>query len=174
MFVYEEILLILGLSMDGFAASVCLGIELGRRRAGPVVLTITGFHVGMLLMGFLLGAGVRGVWEGVFPRVAAALLILLGLNMLRTARQEETVKDGGWLSMAALAFATSIDAMTVGMALALMGASALRGACMTAVVMGILSLFGALFGIKVGEKHRMIARIAGGVVLIGLGLRMFF
>lgn len=170
---WEELLLILGLSMDGFAASVCLGIELGRGRLAPVVLFITAFHVGMLLAGYALGTGVRGVLDGVFPWIGGLLLALLGGNMLRTAGREEEKSAGGTLlSVAALAFATSVDAMTVGVALALSGASAGRAGALTALVMGSLSLLGAAFGGRIGERCRKGARLAGGAILTLLGLRM--
>lgn len=169
----EELLLILGLSMDGFAASVCLGIELGRSRVPPVVLAITACHVGMLLMGYLVGSGVRGVMEGIFLWIAAALLSLLGIHMLRAADREEPRRGGETLSIAALAFATSIDAVTVGVALALMGTSALLAAGMTAAVMGTLSLSGALLGGRIGKKYRLAARAAGGAILMLLGIKLF-
>lgn len=173
MLFWEELALILGLSMDGFAASVCMGIELGRRGLVRTVLFITGFHVAMLLAGYALGAGVRGVLAGVFPWIGGLILALLGANLLRTAGREEEKSAGGTLlSAAALAFATSVDAMTVGVALALSGAAACEAGMMTALVMGALSLLGAAFGGRIGRRFRRGARLAGGAILTLLGLRM--
>jgi len=173
MLFWEELALILGLSMDGFAASVCLGIDHGRRRLAPVVLFITGFHVGMLLAGYVLGAGVRGALDGVIPWIGGLLLAALGVNMLRTAgRGEEKSAGGTALSIAAPALATSVDAMTVGVALALSGASAGQAGALTALVMGSLSVIGAAFGGHIGERFRKGARLAGGAILAMLGLRM--
>ena len=55
--ILEQLLLVLGLSMDGFAASVCMGMAAGPRRIGPIVAIMSGFHVGMLLLGYAVGAG---------------------------------------------------------------------------------------------------------------------
>ena len=170
---WEELLLILGLSMDGFAASVCLGMELGRRRLAPIVLMITGFHVGMLLIGFAVGTGVRGLPSDLFPWIAGLMLTALGGNMLRQAGREEPQRSrDALLSIAGLSIATSLDAMTVGVALALMGASPVRAGGLTALVMGTLSLAGAGFGGRIGEGHRRGARLAGGMILAVLGLRL--
>jgi len=173
MFFVEELLLIFGLSMDGFAASVCLGIQFGRRGIVPIVLLISGFHVGMLLIGFALGAGARGLMSSVFPWLAGLMLTLLGANMLRTAGREESGSGGSAvLAAAGSAFATSLDAMTVGAAFALMEASARQAGGLTALVMGTLSLLGAALGGRIGEKYRRGARTAGGAILTVLGLRM--
>ncbi len=168
----EELLLILGLSMDGFAASVCLGAARDRRGLAPVVLCVTGFHVGMLLAGWVLGAGVRGLCAAALPWAAGLILLFLGAEMLRTADREEAARPGGTpLSLAAPALATSVDALTVGAALALTEAAPLPAAGLTAAVMGALSLAGAALGGRVGQKHRRAARLAGGAILAALGFK---
>ena len=165
----EELLLILGLSMDGFAASVCLGMERERRGLVSVVLCVTGFHVGMLLAGWVLGAGVRGICAAALPWAAGLILLLLGVRMLRTADREEDARPG--LSPAIPALATSVDALTVGAALALTEAAPGPAAGLTAAVMGSLSLVGAALGGRVGRKYRRAARLAGGAILAALGLK---
>lgn len=173
MLVWEELLLILGLSMDGFAASVCLGMELGRRWAAPIALMIGGFHTALLLAGLALGTGVRGLMREALPWVGGLMLLLLGANMLRTSGREEARRGGSaLLSIAGLSLATSLDAMTVGAALALMGASARRAGLLTALVTGSLSLLGAALGGCISRKYRRAARAAGGAILTMMGLRL--
>ena len=169
---WEELLLIFGLSMDGFAASVCLGMELGRKKYPPIILSISGCHISLLLLGYALGAGVSGLLDGVFPWISGVILGLLGLNMLRSAGEEAPKpRGGGVLSIGALAFATSIDAMTVGVALALMEVPGWHAALYTALVMGTLSFIGAFLGGRLGAKYRFGARLSGGGILTLLGLK---
>ncbi len=177
--ILEQVLLVLGLSMDGFAASVCMGMAAGegghkRRDKYRIVALVSGCHVGMVLLGRGLGEGLCH-WLGVYyPWITAALLLGLGANMLRTAAEEENYDRGLDLStMATLSLATSLDALTVGVAFAMMGVPALRVGGLTAAVMGGLSMAGACLGSSVGRRHRKTARVAGGLILCLLGLRLF-
>lgn len=175
--IWEELLLVLGLSMDGFAASVCMGIALGPESRGRyrIVALVSGCHAAMVVLGCWLGMGLQG-WIGTaWPWVAAALLLALGANMLRTAGREENCKAGltpG--AMAALSLATSLDAFTVGVAFSLMEVPMLRAGGLTLLVMGALSILGAWFGGSVGKRHRKTARLAGGLILCILGFRLFW
>ena len=162
--------------MDGFAASVCMGMTVDRRRIWPIVCIMSGFHVGMLLTGYLVGAALPDRLAAAYPWAAAVLLAGVGVGMLREAwrpedepcaRQGNTVKN-----IAALSLATSIDAMTVGVTFAVMEVPALRAGGLVAVVMGSLSTFGAGFGSRVGQNRRRAARTAGGVILCLLGLKL--
>lgn len=174
MYIPEQLLLVLGLSMDGFAAAVCMGIAADRsRKIGPIAAFVCGFHVGMVLLGCLIGAGFRR-WMGlVYPWAAGGLLLLLGVQTLRTAGDDAPPEGGLTLGrMAALSAATSIDALTVGVTFSWMGVSLLRAGCMTAAVMGSLALLGAALGSRVGAEHRKRARRAGGLILCILGIRM--
>lgn len=172
---WEELLLVLGLSMDGFAASVCMGMGLGAERRGRyrIVALVSGCHAAMVVLGCWLGMGLQRWIETAYPWVAAALLLALGANMLRTAGREETCNAGltpG--AMAALSLATSLDAFTVGVAFSLMEVPVLRAGAMTALVMGLLSILGAWFGGGLGKRHRKTARLAGGFILCILGFRL--
>lgn len=164
--------------MDGFAASVCMGMAAGegirgRRDKYLIVALVSGCHVGMVLFGCGLGVGFRRWMEEFYPWLAAALLLGLGANMLRTAGEERVCGQGiGIGAMVTLSLATSLDALTVGVAFSLMEVSALRAGCLTAVVMSTLSLLGAYFGSTVGQEHRKTARLAGGLILCVLGLRL--
>ena len=174
MHILEQLLLVLGLSMDGFAASVCMGMAAGPRRIGPIVAIMSGFHVGMLLLGYAVGAGLPDSLTAMYPWAAGLLLAAMGARMLRQAREPEEAPRGGQTagSIAALSLATSIDAMTVGVAFAMMEVPAVRAGAMVAVVMGTLSTVGASFGSRVGQNRRRAARTAGGAILCLLGLKM--
>lgn len=168
MHILEQFLLVLGLAMDGFAASVCMGMAAGRR-IWPIVGLVSGFHVVMLLTGYALGASLPDSLAAVYPWAAAVILAAMGANMIRTAGREESCGRSDLGSMAALSLATSVDAMTVGAAFALMQVHpALAGGLMGAVML-TLSMVGSLFGSRIGRNRRRAARTAGGVILCLLG-----
>ncbi len=171
--ILEQFLLVLGLAMDGFAASVCMGMAAGRR-VWPIVCLVSGFHVVMLLTGCGLGASLPDSLAAAYPWAAAALLLGMGANMIRQARQPETepCAKTQLAGMAALALATSLDAMTVGVAFALLGVSPWFAGGLMGVVMVTLSLVGSLFGSRVGRGRRRAARTAGGVILCLLGVKL--
>lgn len=173
--IWEELLLVLGLSMDGFAVSVSMGLAPesgGRWRA---VALVAGCHGAMVMLGCWLGQGLQTWIRGAWPWVGAALLLALGGNMLRTAGREETCAPGiATGGMAVLALATSVDAFTVGVAFAFMGVAALGAGAMTLLVMGALSMAGVRLGGAVSRRHRKTARLAGGWILCILGFRLFW
>lgn len=171
--ILEQLLLVLGLAMDGFAASVCMGMAAGRR-IWPIVCLVSGFHVAMLLTGYGLGASLPDSLAAAYPWAAALLLAGMGANMIREAREPEREPCAGTrlLSMAALALATSLDAMTVGVAFALLEVSPWFAGGLMGAVMVTLSLVGSLFGSHVGRKRRRAARTAGGGILCLLGLKL--
>ena len=176
LYIPEQLLLVFGLSMDGFAAAVCMGMAAGgsrRKKICPIAALLSGFHVGMVLLGFVIGTGFCRRMGLIYPFAAGGLLLVLGIHMLRTAGEDIALTRGLTAgSMAALSAATSIDALTVGVSFALMGVSPLWAGGMTAVVMGALALLGAAFGSGIGAKHRKRARQTGGLILCILGLRM--
>ena len=84
MHILEQLLLVVGLAMDGFAASVCMGMAAGRR-VWPIVGLVSGFHVVMLLSGYALGASLPDRLAAAYPWAAAVILAAMGANMRRTA-----------------------------------------------------------------------------------------
>ncbi len=173
MHILEQFLLVLGLAMDGFTASVCMGMAAGRR-VWPIVALESGCHVAMLLTGYALGASLPDSLAAAYPWAAALILTGMGANMVRLARApEEACAGSGLGSMAALALATSVDAMTVGAAFALMEASVWVAGGLMGAVMVTLSAVGSLCGSRVGLARRRAARTAGGVILCLLGLKVF-
>ncbi len=174
MHILEQFLLVLGLSMDGFAASVCMGMASGKRKIGPIVGIMSGFHVSMLLAGYGLGASLPDRLAAVYPWAAGLLLGGMGANMIREALgpEEALCQRTGPGAIAALSLATSIDAMTVGVTFAMMEVPPLRAGAMVAAVMGTLSLCGAAFGSRVGQSRRRAARTAGGAILCLLGVKL--
>ena len=126
----------------------------------------------MLLAGYALGASLPDSLAAAYPWVAAVILTAMGANMIRTAGEEECGGGRDLASMAALSLATSVDAMTVGAAFALMGVRPALAGGLMGTVMVTLSLVGSLFGSRIGRARRRAARTAGGAILCLLGLKL--
>lgn len=180
----ELLLLGVGLSMDAFAVSVCKGLAMKRSsvKAGLTCgIWFGGFQALMPLIGFFLGSMFAEAIQSVDHWVAFGLLVLIGVNMLREAFSPE--EDGGCTecadadlsvkSMFVMAVATSIDALAVGISLAMAGDVAIFAAVgIIGVCTFILSAIGVRVGSVFGSRFEQKAQIAGGVILVILGVKI--
>ena len=174
---FPELLLIaVGLSMDAFAVSICKGLsikKLGARHAALVGLYFGGFQALMPLIGWALGYRFEHIIESVDHWIAFALLTIIGLSMIREANKAEELNDDlGFKTMVLLAVATSIDALAVGVTFAFLQVRILPAASLIGVTTFLISAAGVYIGHVFGLKYRAKAEIAGGVILIGIGLKI--
>ena len=178
----ELLLLAVGLSMDAFAVSVCKGLSL-RRATFKAELTcgvwFGGFQALMPLIGFFLGTLFATAIQAVDHWIAFGLLAIIGVNMLKEARSGEEeccCENGADLSvktMLVMAVATSIDELTVGISLAMVGnVNILSAVTLIGICTCILSMLGVKIGNVFGSRFEAKAEIAGGVILIALGLKI--
>ena len=172
----ELLLIAVGLSMDAFAVSVCKGLSLQRlkpRHAALVGLYFGGFQALMPMLGWALGARFEHVIQSVDHWIAFFLLAVIGAGMIREARQQEELNDDlGFKTMLLLAVATSIDALAVGVTFAFLQVRILPAASLIGVTTFALSALGVYIGHVFGLKYKAKAEIAGGVILIGIGLKI--
>lgn len=174
----ELTLLAVGLSMDAFAVSICKGLAMDRvtpGRAAVVGLWFGGFQGLMPLVGWVLGSRFAAYITAVDHWIAFALLVILGLNMLREAwKGEEEQADAslGWKIMLAMAVATSIDALAVGITFAFLQVSILPAVATIGLITFALSFAGVVVGNRFGTRFQKKAEIAGGVVLVLIGLKI--
>lgn len=176
----ELLLLAVGLSMDAFAVSVCKGLSI--KHPGPRAGLICGgwfggFQALMPTVGFFLGTLFAGAIEAFDHWVAFGLLALIGANMLREAlgkgEPEEADGDLSAKTMFLLAVATSIDALAVGISLAMAGnVNIVTAAVLIGLVTFALSAFGVKVGSVFGSRYEKKAQIAGGIILILLGVKI--
>ena len=174
---FPELLLIaVGLSMDAFAVSICKGLsikKLGARHAALVGLYFGGFQALMPLIGWALGYRFEHIIESVDHWIAFALLTIIGLSMIREANNAEELNDDlGFKTMVLLAVATSIDALAVGVTFAFLQVRILPAASLIGVTTFLISAVGVYIGHVFGLRYRAKAEIAGGVILIGIGLKI--
>lgn len=178
--IISVILLGVGLAMDAFAVSICKGLSVGEVK--PKHLITAGlwfglFQAGMPVIGYLIGDRLHGYIEQVDHWVAFILLASIGVNMLKEAfsGKEEKPADAsfGVKTMLVMAVATSIDALVVGVALAMEEETNIwLSAAVIGVITFALSAAGVKLGSVFGKKYEKKARIAGGIILILIGLKV--
>ncbi len=168
-----------GLSMDAFAVSVCKGLAMGKikvRHMLTVGVWFGGFQALMPLLGYLLGSTLSGVVAEFDHWIACALLSIIGGNMIREAldREEEAPQDPSVTpgSMLMPAVATSIDALAVGVTFAFLDVPVGLAVGVIGVVAFAFSAAGVKLGSVFGAKYKSGAEIAGGIVLILLGIKI--
>ncbi len=181
MSVFEVLLLALGLSMDAFAVSVCKGLSVkkaGLRECAICGSWFGGFQAVMPVAGFFLGAAFLDKIQAVDHWVAFGLLAVVGINMLKEAMDQKAApeEENGDLSakeMLLLAVATSIDALAVGISLAMVGSvNIVTSAILIGAVTFGLSALGVKLGNHFGNRFQKKAQITGGIILILLGTKI--
>lgn len=166
------------LSMDAFAVSVCKGLSM-KKICFKNMCIVGGwfglFQAAMPTLGYLLGKTFADVVNSVAHWVAFALLALIGLNMVREAISGEDEESDCSLAVKAmlpLAIATSIDAFAVGVSFAMLNVNIAAAVIFIGVVTFTLSAIGVKAGSVIGTKFNSRAQIAGGIVLVLLGLKI--
>ena len=170
-----------GLSMDAFAVSICKGLSMRRADWKGMALCgawFGGFQALMPLIGYLLGSLFAEAISAIDHWIAFGLLALIGVNMIREAfgEEEECCDDNADLSvktMFTLAVATSIDALAVGISLAMVGnVNIFAAVSLIGVTTFLLSAVGVKVGSVFGSRFEKKAEIVGGIILILLGLNI--
>ena len=176
MSLFELLLIAVGLSMDAFAVSICKGLSLRGLRPGHAVLVgayFGGFQALMPLLGWLLGFRFERFITSVDHWIAFGLLSIIGLSMIRESKKTEELSDDlGLRTMMLLAVATSIDALAVGITFAFLSVRILPAAGLIGVTTFLLSALGVYIGHIFGLRYKSKAEIAGGVILIFIGLKI--
>ena len=175
----DLLLLALGLSMDAFAVSICKGLSMKKATLRASVTCgawFGGFQALMPLLGFALASLFADAIKDFDHWVAFGLLAVIGINMLKEAfsKEEEGCNDDMcFKTMLFLAIATSIDAMAVGISLAMAGdVNIVLAVVLIGVITFVMSAVGVKLGNAVGSRFEKKAQIAGGVILIGLGIKI--
>ena len=178
---FELMMLAIGLSMDAFAVSICKGLSMkkaGIKEGAICGVWFGGFQALMPVIGFFLGTLFAKQIEAFDHWVAFALLVLIGGNMLKEAFSkcdccEEHDADLSVKTMFVMAIATSIDALAVGISLAMAGNVNIWIAM---ALIGVVTFGMCTAGVKIGNifgsRYEKKAEAAGGIILILLGLKI--
>lgn len=176
---YIEILIIaVSLAMDAFAVSISKGLTLKKFQISKALLAgaFFGIFQGLMpLIGYLVGSTFAEYVTAFAHWIAFGILAFVGGNMIKESFGEEEVDgDFSFKTMFMLAIATSIDALSVGVSFSMqeLCTHILIIVLIIGVVTFIISGLGVLLGSTVGNKFKKPAEIAGGVILILIGLKI--
>jgi len=176
-----DILLIgVGLSMDAFAVSICKGLAMRRihwGHAAIIALFFGGFQALMPFLGWAAGLGFRGLIEAYDHWIAFGLLSFIGGKFLYDALKADEaceVCDSALnlKELFMLAVATSIDALAVGVTLAFLKVNVAEACTLIGATTFLISFGGVAVGNFFGARFQKKAEIAGGVILILIGVKI--
>lgn len=177
----ELLLIAVGLSMDAFAVAVCKGLAMPKlqiRNAVIIAFFFGGFQAFMPWLGWLLGSRFQEYIVDFDHWIAFCLLAFIGGQMIWESRKEkrEVMEQEDALRLRQLfllAVATSIDALAVGITFALLpGTNIGMSVLLIGMTTFLLSIAGVFVGFCFGSRYEKKAQIAGGMILIVLGIKI--
>ena len=174
----ELFLIAVGLSMDAFAVSVCKGLSLGKIKMKHMVIAgawFGGFQALMPTVGYFFGSLFTTFITSYSHWIAFGLLTFIGGSMIKEAmdKDEEEVDASMTVkAMLILAIATSIDALAAGVSFAFMRVDIFWAVIFIGCVTFVLSAAGVKVGSVFGTKYKSRAELAGGIVLIAIGVKI--
>ncbi|QEY34008.1 manganese efflux pump [Caproiciproducens galactitolivorans] len=181
----------LGLSMDAFAVSITNGAT--NHRAKPVVtfklavklaLSFGFFQAFMPMLGWLIGKAGESIINAVDHWIALLLLSYLGIKMIiesnKNGSDEECPlqADIHFRTLMILSVATSIDALVTGVLLpSAVGASTVTAMLLSVGIIGLITFCLCFIGVYIGKNFGRLlstkAELFGGIVLTGIGIKIF-
>ena len=178
----ELFLLGVGLSMDAFAVSVCKGLamnKVNKKQAVMIGLYFGGFQALMPLIGWFLGVRFQKYITSVDHWIAFGLLVFIGGKMILEAVRDSEVQEIGekdlpldHKEMFVLAVATSIAALAVGITFAFLDTPIIEAIAIIGCTTFLLSILGVVVGNFFGTRYKKKAEIAGGIILVLIGLKI--
>jgi manganese efflux pump family protein len=184
MSVLEVIIVSIGLSLDAFTVTVCTGATqpyLKKRMDFIVGLAFGGIQAIMLTIGMMITKfPVSSIYSETFKSInqwfSAIIFIFLGLKMIKNAMTIKSINEQresfNYRNIFSLAFATSMDALVLGIGFALMRTETIIDMFIIFVITGISSIIGLRVGYRVGDKYRVAVNIFGSVILLIMGIKM--
>jgi len=169
------LLLALALAMDAFAVALTQGCRFRPSLRGglAIALTFGVFQALMPLAGWVIGAVALIYVEAVDHWIAFGLLTFLGVRMLGGhVGEEEAARALTGRSLLIAGVATSIDALAAGITLPTLGVSPWLAVALIGIVTFVMSGAGVLLGRRAGDHLGEWAERAGGIILIGLGVKI--
>jgi Predicted membrane protein len=176
----ELVLMAISLAMDAFAVSICNGLAMRRvtvKKALTFGIYFGVFQALMPFLGYTLGIQFAGLIEAFDHWIAVVLLAFIGGKMVESslAKDEGAPADEPELSlrtMLPLAIATSIDALAMGVTLAVIGADIVPAVSLIGLITLLLSSAGVYIGHRFGLRFKSKAELLGGVTLILIGVKI--
>ena len=174
----DLIVIAVALAMDAVAVSLAQGLQLRRPswRDALLIAGMFGLFQGLMpVLGWVLSFWFAGAVTAVTPWLAFGLLAVIGAHMIKESFEEAEHTAGAVVTVRTvlpLAIATSIDAAAVGVTFAFLDVDVASAGVLIGVVTLVLSLGAVFLGARVGERLGRWATLAGGLILIAIGLRI--
>jgi len=181
--IVELFLIAVGLSMDAFAVSICKGLnmrKLNYKHTFIIAAFFGGFQGLMPLIGWILGKQFEQYITDFDHWIAFILLGFIGGQMIYESLKKDNEKcdideNLDIKGLFILAIATSIDALAVGITLALIpNTNILTSITLIGIITFVLSIIGVFIGNKFGARFKSKAEFAGGLILILIGTKILF
>lgn len=178
MSLFEILVIAIGVSMDAFAVAICKGLSVSKLRPSHALKTglwFGGFQALMPLIGYFAGVRFADVVSSVDHWIAFILLGFIGANMIKESfsREEENHdSDFSFKTMLAMAVATSIDALAVGVSFAFLRVSIWMAVLIIGLMTALFSIAGVRIGNAFGSRYKSLAELVGGVILLLMGIKI--
>jgi manganese efflux pump family protein len=172
------VILGIGLSFDTFAVSVSCGLIENRIRflqATRIAIIFAIFQALMPVLGWFLGLSIKNYIVQIDHWIAFSLLSLIGIKMIYESisdKAEKNINPRDIKVILMFAIATTIDALAVGITFAFLNVKLIRAALIIGIITYIVSMLGILFGKKAGKHFGNKIEIAGGIILIAIGVKI--
>lgn len=185
MSLFSQFILALGMSADAFAAAVAKGAQCPKPTPRNIIQTACIFGVVEMitpLLGWSLGRVAEPLIAAYDHWVSFVLLGGLGVKMIyenlfaapeadfRQPETENTTQKYRFIALIITAFATSVDSMIVGVSLAFLDVDIWLTALLIGAVTAIMAAIGVKLGHILGQKAGRFAGVAGGILLMGMGI----
>jgi putative Mn2+ efflux pump MntP len=168
-----------GVAMDAFAVSIASGLTIKHptiNNALKIAIFFGFFQAVMSLIGWLAGLSLRDFISGVNHWIAFGLLSLIGCKMIydsvKIKSSEEEINPLNVYVLLVLSVATSIDALVVGVSFAFLKIFIVTPIVVIGIVTFLLSFLGVFVGDRSGQFFENKIKIVGGLILIGIGIRI--
>ncbi len=176
---FSIILIALGLSIDSFAVSISCGLEAKILKFSNIIKTALIFGIfqsGMTIIGWAVGSSFKKIITGMDQWIAFVLLAIIGIKMIYESQKQGMGKKKqdsfSYSALIILGIATSIDALAVGIGFAFLDVKIVSAALIIGAATVLLSSVGLIIGNKIGHLFEKGIQIFGGIVLIGIGIKI--
>jgi putative Mn2+ efflux pump MntP len=175
----EIFLIALGMAADAFAVSVSAG-STGTMQNSRSMFRLS-FHFGLFqflmpVLGWYAGMRLEQYVQAYDHWIASGLLLWVAFNMIKSVGKQDInpfLQDPSrGLMLVTLSFATSLDALAIGLSLAFLQISIWYPAVIIGVVTGVTSFIGIVIGKKFSKIIGRRAAVIGGILLILIGFRI--
>lgn len=177
-------MLAIGLSMDAFSVAICKGLSMKKITVAKMLVVGTWFglfQAMMPLIGYYLGSAFSSAIVKIDHWIAFVLLSFIGINMIKEALEKEVETPGNkntetenlsFKEMFILAVATSIDALACGITFAFLKVNIWVAVSLIGATTFVFGFCGVKIGNVFGVKYKSKAELAGGIILIVLGVKI--